>query len=67
MKELDAGFDSVYLDIIFDYYGGGAAEVMSIYCKETHADIAKRLEDYLVDILRANTETVLIIEFEEVK
>lgn len=71
MKKFDAGFDSADLCLITDYYGGGSATITQIYDGEEQNLIALDVENMIKKSINycdsADRNTVLIIEFEEVK
>lgn len=70
MKQFDAGFDSIDLCLITDYYGGGCATITQIYGGQDKEGTAESIENMIISSFNvcgiADKETVLIIEFEEV-
>lgn len=69
MKKFDAGFDSVDLCLITDYYGGGCAKITQIWNGEPKEYIITDIENMIINSFKvcewADSDDVLIIEFEE--
>lgn len=66
IKAFDAGFDSVNLCLIADYYGGGCAELCQIFDGMENAaeEIEKTILNTLTYQEAANADTMLLVDFD---